>query len=103
MNIQDFVDALAGGYNADELKKMVDDAVELQSKQSKITEARDGLVEAASNYIELLTGESVTREENIRIKKHLMTIEKEIQKLSAKTRETKKDSFEDFLKGYKYF
>lgn len=103
MNIQNFVDALAGGYNADELKKMVDDAVKLQSKQSKITEARDGLVEAASNYIELLTGESVTREENIRIKKHLMAIEKEIQKLSAKTKETKKDSFEDFLKGYKYF
>lgn len=103
MNIQDFVDALADGQEAYELKRMIDEAVALQSKQSKVTEARDALVDAASNYIELLTGESVTREENTRIKKHLMTIEKEIQKLSAKTKETKKDSFEDFLKGYKYF
>lgn len=105
MKVQDFVDALASGYNADDLKKMIDDAVEQQNRQGKLNDARNTLVEATTDYIELLTGETVTKEENADIKRRMIAIEREIGKImrESKTTEKTKDSFADFLKGYKYF
>ena len=82
-------DALAGGYSIEEiLKELGAEAASAEKdyKESALEEARDDLVGGMVNYVSLLTGKPVTKEEMNVLDKMLQDMEKKPVKTRQKKR-----------------